>query len=50
MSPNPFDDEREEARARLLDAAVPAGERAELDQLLAEAEDERREMLTTICG
>ena len=50
VSPNPFDDESEEARARLLEAAVPAGERAELDQLLAEAEDERREMLTTICG
>jgi len=50
VSPNPFDDESAESRTGLLDAAVPAGERAELDKLLADAEDERREMLTMICG
>lgn len=50
VSPNPFDDDSEESRTRLLDAAIPASDRAELDQLLADAEDERREMLTLICG
>ena len=50
ISPNPFDNDSEEDRARLLDAAVPIDERADLDRLLSEAEDERREMLTAICG
>lgn len=50
ISPNPFDEGSEEARTRLLDAAIPAEERGELDQLLSEAEKERREMLAAICG